>query len=366
MIEPLEQMDPLLNLLNQRPHPEWEWQFEADANGVSTVNAVALGNLALLAYSPVGDVQEYLADEKRGFDVSTFTPLRQADTQGFVVRRQEGLFICFRGTEPTKMVDWLSDVNFHRVDFCESHGVKPGLIRGLVHGGFAAALNVVRIGMLSAVASLAPKPDERIWITGHSLGGALAVLAAAVLKFEAGRDIAGLYTYGQPRVGDNAFCEALDAALTGRFFRYVNDQDIVPHAVPIALPGRLELHLTGLAQNPHPSIKASLAAFLDDVKRVVEPETFSHAGELMMLAADGTLTMDPQARDKAWDERETPVGLSLKDALSKAPQFIREALNKDVLRGARLLDHDPLKGYLPKLARQTDVAAWQQCYPFRA
>jgi hypothetical protein len=222
--------------------------------------------------------------------------------------------------------------------------------------------------MTCSVPSLfwAPKPDERIWITGHSLGGALAVLAAAVLKFEAGRDIAGLYTYGRPRVGDNAFCEALDAALTGRFFRYVNDQDIVPHAIPIALPARLELHLTGLALDPPASIKASLAAFLDGVKRVFQPETFSHAGELMMLAADGTLITDPQARDQAWDERETPIGLSLKDALSKAPQFICEALNKDVLRGARLFDHEPLNGYLPKLARQTDVAAWRQCYPFRS
>jgi hypothetical protein len=64
------------------------------------------------------------------------------------------VFICFRGTEPTKIVDWLSDVNFRRVDFCESHGVKPGLIRGLVHGGFAAALNVVRNDLLRAVALL--------------------------------------------------------------------------------------------------------------------------------------------------------------------------------------------------------------------
>jgi hypothetical protein len=360
-----EQFDPLLNLLSQRPHPDWRWQFEPDAHSVSAINAVALCNLALLAYSPAGDMEEYLADEKRGFD-RTFTPLRQADTQGFVARRPEGVFICFRGTEPMKIADWLSDVNFHRVDFCGSHGVKPSLIRGLVHGGFAAALNVVRNDLLRAVALLAPKPEERIWVTGHSLGGALAVLAAAVLKFEAGRDIAGLYTYGQPRVGDNAFCEAFGATLGGRFFRYVNDQDIVPHAVPISLPGRFESRLTGMAQNPHPSIAERLTAFVDSMKDFFEPETFSHGGELMMLARDGTLITNPQERDKAWDERETPVGLSLKQVLTKAPQLIREALNKDVLRGARLLDHDPLNGYLPKLARQTDIGAWRQCYPLRS
>jgi triacylglycerol lipase len=362
MTQSNERIDPLLNLLNQRPHPDWQWRFEPDVQELSQINAVALCHLALLAYSPPNDVKDYLEDKRRAFDIDTFTPLRQAETQCFVIRRREGVFVSFRGTEPTKIVDWLSDVNYHRIDFCKSHGIEPSVIPGLVHGGFAAELNIVRKDLLDVVHALAT-PGEPVWITGHSLGGALAVLAAAVLKFEVGQNIGGLYTYGQPRVGDAAFCKAMDHALDGQFFRGVNDQDIVPHVPPIGLPHPLELRLSGLAQNPDPSMRDSLFAFLADVRRVLDPETFSHCGELLMFAKDGTLIKDENERDGAWDEREMPIGLRLTRVFSKAPQLIREALNTDVLLGARFIDHDPRYGYLPKLVLQVDDPEWRKCYP---
>ena len=47
-------MDPILTLLDERPSEEWEWSFEPDATDRSAVNALALGNAALLAYSDCG------------------------------------------------------------------------------------------------------------------------------------------------------------------------------------------------------------------------------------------------------------------------------------------------------------------------
>ena len=66
--------------------------------------------------------------------------------------------------------------------------------------------------MLDAVARLSRDQTTRLFLTGHSLGGALAVLAGAVLQFETNRSVTGVYTYGQPRVGDPDFSAAFDSA----------------------------------------------------------------------------------------------------------------------------------------------------------
>jgi triacylglycerol lipase len=224
---PTDRMDPVLNLLNERPREDWEWRFEPNAIGHSAINAVALGNAALLAYSDQAGVRHFL-EKWRLVDVRI---LRGFDTQGFVARQEDAVFVSFRGTEPINVDDWLSDVNFHQRKL---HASVPGL----VHGGFALALEEIMQPMLDAVVELSGGDRTRLFVTGHSMGGALAVLAAALLRFEAGRNVAAVYTYGQPRVGDPEFSSAFDTILGGVTFRYVNDLDIVPHVPPARLPGR--------------------------------------------------------------------------------------------------------------------------------
>jgi len=82
--------------------------------------------------------------------------------------------------------------------------------------------------------------QQPIFITGHSLGGALALLAAKTL-FGFGLPIQAVYTFGQPRVGNAAFALSYDAqgpggasGLADRTYRFVNQDDIVP-----LLPGLL-------------------------------------------------------------------------------------------------------------------------------
>ncbi|UVS79004.1 lipase family protein [Actinokineospora sp. UTMC 2448] len=75
--------------------------------------------------------------------------------------------------------------------------------------------------------------DQTIWFTGHSLGGALAALAAMRLHFEEPRLLAdGVYTFGQPRVCDRTLAQAHDEAFRGRAHRFVNNNDIVPQVPP--------------------------------------------------------------------------------------------------------------------------------------
>ena len=70
-------------------------------------------------------------------------------------------------------------------------------------------------------------PSYSVWVTGHSLGGALATLCALDLQTELQIN-ATVYTYGSPRVGNVAFAQYYDS-LVPNTFRIVNGQDIIPH-----------------------------------------------------------------------------------------------------------------------------------------
>jgi pimeloyl-ACP methyl ester carboxylesterase len=67
----------------------------------------------------------------------------------------------------------------------------------------------------------------RPWFTGHSLGGALATLAA-----DRHGDSAAVYTFGSPLVGDDAFAAGFNNRHEGRSFRYVNGDDLVTRVPP--------------------------------------------------------------------------------------------------------------------------------------
>ena len=75
--------------------------------------------------------------------------------------------------------------------------------------------------------------QQTLWFTGHSLGGALAMLAAARLHFEEPRLTAdGVYTFGQPRTCDRALAKEFNTAFTDRMYRFVNNNDIVAQLPP--------------------------------------------------------------------------------------------------------------------------------------
>ena len=67
---------------------------------------------------------------------------------------------------------------------------------------------------------------RKIWITGHSLGAALATLAA-----DRYRNVKGLYTYGSPRVGDKDFKKNFRM----NTYRFVNNNDIVTKVPPAGM-----------------------------------------------------------------------------------------------------------------------------------
>jgi hypothetical protein len=98
-----------------------------------------------------------------------------------------------------------------------------------VHRGFARALDSVQ-SQVSAEIFSPRRQGRRIWLAGHSLGGALAMLYAWRF-FNAFHQLpfAGIYTLGQPRVGNSAFRDTYNfSGLKSRTFRIVHADDLIP------------------------------------------------------------------------------------------------------------------------------------------
>lgn len=142
------------------------------------------------------------------------------DTQCFVMSDSQNIVIVFRGSDNLK--DWFA--NFQTV-------YDPGPLKGTrAHEGFQDALFPSVIGITNLVDSAKPT-NKKIWVTGHSLGGALCSLYSGML-IEHDYEVYGIYTFASPRPGNSAFKEKLEARVVGPHYRVVNSGDIVPHVPP--------------------------------------------------------------------------------------------------------------------------------------
>ena len=158
------------------------------------------------------------------------------DTRAFVAAytdRTSGekrIVVSFRGTET--LLNWIYNLRIAKTDAQMScTGCK-------VHSGFLDALNVVSKEMLDEVMRLrAVHPDAKLYFTGHSLGAALANLAAYILQYDHGVDVAGVYTMGSPRVGNKAFAAYyITQSATHVTWRLTHYRDPVPH-LPLEVMG---------------------------------------------------------------------------------------------------------------------------------
>jgi hypothetical protein len=141
--------------------------------------------------------------------------------------------LSFRGTEfgTGHYVDLLTDIAIDPVNYKDDVQLK-------VHGGFYYNQQAVWPNINSYLQDRLAN-IERIYITGHSLGGALAVLAAAEIFW--GNDAqslqlqslyAGLYTFGQPMVGTGLFAARCEKMFGDTTYRHVHRKDLVPQLPP--------------------------------------------------------------------------------------------------------------------------------------
>lgn len=142
------------------------------------------------------------------------------DTQCFIMSKEDNIFIVFRGSESLK--DWFA--NFQTV-------YDPGPFSNTkAHEGFQDALFPAVISIIKVVDELY-SADKKIWVTGHSLGGALCSLFAGML-IENQYEVYGIYTFASPRPANGKFEKKLNKEVLGPHYRVVNAGDIVPHVPP--------------------------------------------------------------------------------------------------------------------------------------
>ena len=187
--------------------------IEPNNTKFSIQNANALALCSQLAYQKPNIIQ--LKMQEQGFRSEFISSgLQATDTQLFIGHSGSTIVMAFRGTSNIR--DWMTDAKIELVD----------IPHGKVHRGFNTALDSVWPEVIDTLKHTQVYAQS-LWITGHSLGGALAALAAARLSLDEHKPINGIYTFGQPRVGDRQFTREIDNELKPRYFRFVNNNDIV-------------------------------------------------------------------------------------------------------------------------------------------
>lgn len=135
----------------------------------------------------------------------------------YVVASEDVAVIAFRGTDDP--ADWLVNLN----------ALSTPTLHGDMHKGFADAYKTLKAQITDV---LRQQQRKHLWVTGHSLGGALAVVCAYDLIENEKLALDGVITFGQPMVAGKRLGDYLDKLLLGRYAHVVNDADIVPRVPP--------------------------------------------------------------------------------------------------------------------------------------
>jgi pimeloyl-ACP methyl ester carboxylesterase len=192
------------------------------------------------------------------------------NTQVYVGQNGNAVVVAFRGSQsPTSLdglKDWLlTNANNYLIlpegqlgtDFAAA-GVGARF-----HRGFLEALDAIWEPLFAQVSKLLDASDRPLWVTGHSLGGALALMAAWRLQRNFLK-VHEVITFGSPMVGNDAAARAFEREFAGKIFRYVNLEDPVPLLPSISLVANAYAHCQ--SEVSLSAVNATLSA-LEDLKQ---------------------------------------------------------------------------------------------------
>jgi triacylglycerol lipase len=212
-----------------RPKSSGDYPFKPLICGYDRTNARAMVDFSNIAYKPEPTILRELS--RRGFSSQNVRCFDQEGTQAFAAVSDKALIVAFRGTE-IDLNDIYADINAKW---------QEGLY-GKVHKGFYDALECVWRD-ISGFLDDHSVDSLPVWFTGHSLGGALAVLAAAKQIKRKGT-VSGVYTFGGPRCGNTTFANTFNARFS-HACRFVYEEDIVTRIPPRSLFGRSQYRHVG-------------------------------------------------------------------------------------------------------------------------
>ena len=251
------------------------------------------------------------------------------DRFGFIVEREEegqkNIFVVFRGTR--ELAEWFSNAQFKQVNFLETEDNRQGIEGfGKISLGFNKMYTQFRPGLLIEQESIneisriidaklrkfiervdkfkikeqsiyqaiseffsskyLDKTNANIYITGHSLGGALATIATMNitlidLEQDEIKNPIHLYTFASPRVGDNIFADKFNAFISKdkiKCFRFANSEDIVPKVpFPVWFKSGLNLDQKPILELTRSTFNKVTGGIFDkDYQHVGVPIYFTH------------------------------------------------------------------------------------------
>lgn len=159
-------------------------------------------------------------------DDSNFIQVVGADknsAQGALIEHKKFYCMAFRGTN--ELADWIDNINAFAVDN----------LFGKFHRGFWNSVEDIWEPLYSKYVELNKQNKRPLFITGHSLGGAMATIAASRL-IHLDLPFTSVYTFGQPRALSRESARIFNAECKSRFYRFHNNNDLVTR-VPTRLMG---------------------------------------------------------------------------------------------------------------------------------
>jgi len=198
--------------------------------------------------------------------------------QSFIAVHPEYRVLVIRGTDEKE--DWKTNLDAGKVPW----------FRGEVHSGFRAMMSA-----LSVVAWSTENSRQPLYIAAHSLGGAVGMMYAASLQRDGlGPCVRGVYTFGQPRVGDPAFARWYGDTLGERTYRHVNCADAVPH-LPGFMPGWFKTVVLGVSALAPWLLLVWLALV------TLWPSGYRHTGQMIYSDRRGKLHRNSSRLFRCWD-----------------------------------------------------------------
>ena len=208
----------------------------------------------------------------------------KGDTQLFYVRNATHILVAWRGTDFDRLhaPDLITDLTFRPVPPELKLNCAPSVpctdlaVEGRVHLGFREAFKVAETLYDRHFSEFIPEDTlvRKLFICGHSLGGALGLIHAATLKDKG----PVLYTYGMPRTFT---IEAIQGLSGFAHFRHVHDTDTIPSVPPEA---DLDNHLYRLYGPLGTTLGFAWSMGQALATNVIEfGDSYGHHGELAMF-----------------------------------------------------------------------------------
>jgi triacylglycerol lipase len=271
-----------------------------DAGGDSR-NARCLAAACQFAYYPSEKGTQAFADE-----LGLTAKLVSVDnTQAYIGQNENHIVVAFRGSEEPTSLDGLKDwllTNAMNL-LIQPQGplgadFAAAGVGARFHQGFVSALSEIWDPVYSEVDGLLKEKDRPLWVTGHSLGGALAVLASWLFLRKT-INVHQVYTFGAPMVGNKDAAEAINREFGGKLSRYANAPDPVPLLPMMSLIANDYSHCDTL----HPLGEGGEANAAEFVKGL--------AGDAASAVLSGTIA------DKFWNSLKGRIAAHLLDDYRK-------------------------------------------------